>query len=486
MKTIFQYIGTAFIFALLAGCSADQLNLYPETRLTQGNFYKTESQLVQAVDDVYRQMNRVYDARGIVDLYSELYSDNAYIEFTGGSTTFEEDIMSFRIQTNNGRIRTAWETCYNALYVCNNAIEQLQITDVKFSQPDLKNRLIAEATFVRSLIYFNMVRIWGGVPMPLKVVTADESYEYVRESDATVYQQIIKDLIQSKASLPGSYTGSDIGRITKYAAAAVLAKVYLTQGDKANAAKELKEIIDSNQYSLDANRDGKTNRDDYIHLFQPATKNSKASILELQFLAGQNAVNSNYQQMYTPYHWAFHLPGSKETFRGEGMNTPTADLIREFEAADSTRKSISVYPGYVNLETSQFIAYPFTMKFYDPNWRYAGQNVEIIRYADILLMYSEVTGDPTYLNQVRARVGLPGFGEPGYPAQYKTLAQAIEHERRVELSFEFHRFFDLVRTGRAVEILKAKGYSITDKKLRFPIPQNAIDVNPKLTQNDYN
>jgi starch-binding outer membrane protein, SusD/RagB family len=486
MKTTLSHICCSLIVLFLISCSQDQLNLYPETRLTQGNFYKTESQLVQAVDDVYRQMNRVYDARGVVDLYSELYSDNAYIEFTGGSTTFEEDIMNYRIQTNNGRIQTAWEICYNALYVCNNVIEQLQTTEVKFSQPELKSRLIAEATFVRSLIYFNMVRIWGGVPMPLKVVTAAESYEYVRESEATIYQQIIKDLIQSKGNLPAAYTGSDIGRITKYAATAVLAKVYLTQGDKANAAKELKEIIDSNQYSLDANRDGKVNRDDYIHLFQPATKNSKSSILELQFLAGQNAVNSNYQQMYTPYHWAFHLPGLKETFRGEGMNTPTQDLIKEFETADSTRKNISVYPGYVNLETGQFITYPFTMKFYDPNWRYAGQNFEIIRYADILLMYAEVTGDPAYLNQVRARVGLPGYGEPGYPTQYNTLAKALEHERRVELSFEFHRFFDLVRTGRAVEVLKAKGHAITDKKLRFPIPQNAIDVNPKLTQNEYN
>ncbi len=486
MKTNLLYGFYTLLLLGLAGCNQDQLDLYPETRLTQGNFYKNESQLVQAVDDVYRQLNRIYDARGIVDLYSELYSDNTYIEFTGGSTTFEEDIIDYRIQTSNGRIRTAWDNCYNALFICNNVIEQLQKTEVAFSKPEMKNRLIAEATFVRSLIYFNMVRVWGGVPMPLKVVTADESYEYVRESEAAMYQQIIKDLMESKSNLPASYTGSDIGRVTKYAAAAVLAKVYLTQGDKANAAKELKEIIDSNQYSLDANRDGKVNKDDYLFLFLPATKNSKSSILELQFLAGQNAVNSNYQQIYTPYHWAFHLPGMSETFRGEGMNTPTADLINEFEKADSTRKNVTSYPGYVNLETKQFINYPFTMKFFDPNWRYAGQNVEIIRYADILLMYSEVTGDPTYLNQVRARVGLPGYGQPGYPTQYNTLARAIEHERRMELSFEFHRFFDLVRTGRAVEVLKPKWYAITDKKLRFPIPQNAIDVNPKLTQNDYN
>lgn len=80
------------------------------------------------------------------------------------------------------------------------------------------------------------------------------------------------------------------------------------------------------------------------------------------------------------------------------------------------------------------------MKFYDPNWRYPGQNFEIIRYADVLLMYSEVTNDPSYLNMVRARVGLPGFGQEGYPEKYNTLTLAIEHERRVELCFEFHRF----------------------------------------------
>jgi hypothetical protein len=167
------------------------------------------------------------------------------------------------------------------------------------------------------------------------------------------------------------------------------------------------------------------------------------------------------------------------------MNTPTQDLIDEFEVNDVVRKEISVYPGYLNLSNGQFINYPFTQKFYDPNWRYPGQNVEIIRYADILLMYSEVTNDPQYLNQVRRRVGLPGYGETGYPSQYNTLAKAIAHERRVELCFEFHRFFDLVRTGRAVEVLSSKGIDITENSLLFPIPQSVIDVNPNIEQNEF-
>lgn len=485
MKRYSTLIAAVWIAVLSTACSDDQLQQYPETTLTEGSFYTNQTQVVQAVNDIYRQLNKVYKGGGIVDLYAELYSDNTYIEFTGGSTTFEEDVHNFRIQPNNGRILTAWNECYNAIYICNNALQHLEKTQVTFTDPTLKERLKGEALFVRSLTYFNMVRIWGGVPFPLKVVSPEESYEYIREGTEVIYQQLIADLKTAKTLLPPTYSGADKGRATRYAASAVLAKIYLTLGNKPEAAAELKTIIDSGIYSLDANGDGKIDANDFAHNFQPLTKNSKESVLELQFLAGQNAVNSNYQFLYTPYHWSFHLPDSKETFRGGGMNTPTADLVAEFEADDKVRKNITVYPGYVNLETGAFIDYPFTQKFFDPNWRYEGQNVELIRYADILLMYSEATGDPAYLNQVRARAGLPAFGAAGYPAQYQTLERAIEHERRVELGFEFHRFFDLVRTGRAVEVMKPKGFDITEKKLLFPIPQNAIDINPRLTQNPY-
>ncbi|MEQ9443230.1 MAG: RagB/SusD family nutrient uptake outer membrane protein [Cyclobacteriaceae bacterium] len=482
MKNIKQLLSYTLLLGLFA-CSDEELDLYPKTEITEGNFYQTEDQLILAVNDVYRQMGNIYDAGGIADLYGELRSDNTYIEFTGGSTTFAEEISGFWIATNNGKIATAWETCYNAVFICNNAIARLEATEVEFSDPALKERLKAEATFVRSLIFFNMVRAWGPIPLPLQPLSPEESYDYLREDEATVYQQLISDLMYVKSVLPESYTGGDVGRVTKYGASAVLAKVYLTQGDAAKAQAELLEIINSGMFSLDANADGTVNADDYRYLFQPDTKNSQASLLEVQYLDGENAVNSNHQFEYTPFHWAFHLPDLNETYRGNGMNTPTADIINEFELADTVRKGVSVYPGYMNLDTEQFVDYPFTMKFYDPNWRYAGQNFEVIRYADILLMYAEVTQDPTYLNMVRARVGLPGYGEAGYPAEYNTLAQAIEHERRMELCFEFHRFFDLVRTGRAEAVMQAKGFPVNQNKLLFPIPLRAIDVNPALQQN---
>ena len=482
MKTTYKIILCILLLGTYS-CNEENLDLYPKTDITEGNFYQTEDQFVLAVNDVYRQMERTYRAGGIADIYGELRSDNTYIEFIGGSSNSAERISNFNIPTNDLDTEDAWQDSYNAIFICNDVLTRLENTSVEFSSQELKERLMAEVRFVRALIYFNMVRVWGAVPLPLTPLSPEEGYQYLREESEVVYEQIVNDLMYAKSNLPESYTGNDVGRVTHYGATAVLAKVYLTQGNTAAAATELKEIIDSGLYSLDANDDGTVNADDYRHLFHPDTKNSRASVLEVQYLEGQNAVNSNHQEQYTPYQWSFHLPGINETFRGGGRNTPTQDLVNEFELQDTVRQSISVYPGYVNLESGEFVEYPFTMKFYDPNWRYPGQNFEIIRYADILLMYAEVTGDPMYLNMVRARVGLPGFGEPGYPAEYNTLERAIEHERRMELCFEFHRFFDLVRTGRAIEVMQAKGYDINQNKLHFPIPQRAIDVNPDLTQN---
>ncbi len=482
MKTIHKIFAFVLLLSIYA-CSEENLDLYPKTAITEGNFYQTEDQFILAVNDVYRQMVRTYTAGGIADIYGELRSDNTYIEFIGGANNSAERISGFNLATNDDDTENAWENAYNSIFICNDVLNRLENTSVEFSSESLKNRLKAEATFVRALIYFNMVRVWGGIPLPLTPLSPNEGYEYLREDSDVVYGQIISDLLYAKSNLPEKYILDNIGRVTKYGATAVLAKVYLTRGSEPEAAAELKEIIDSGLYSLDANNDGTVNVADYRHIFNPDTKNSKASVLEVQYIKGQNAVNSNHQTEYTPFQWSFHLPGINETFRGGGRNTPTQDLVDEFEPGDSIRQIVSVYPGYVNLESGEFVNYPFTMKFFDPDWRYAGNNFEIIRYADILLMYAEVTNDPAYLNMVRARVGLPGFGEPGYPVEYNTLDLAIEHERRVELCFEFHRFFDLVRTGRAIDVMQPKGYGINQDKLHFPIPQRSIDVNPKLTQN---
>lgn len=482
MKTIRIFTIIA-LTVLYSSCDSDKyLDLYPKTTITEGNFYKTLEQLKQAHDNIYFQLGRMYEAGSVPCVYGELLSDNTHIPYQLGGTPVDEWISNFLLQPENPRFQEMWDNSYNSLYIINTVIHHLEITQVEMAE-SLKTQMIAEAKLIRSLVYFNMVRAWGSIPYITKKISPTESYSYLRESPDVIYPQLIADLTFAKNNLPASYTGNNVGRVTRFAAAAILAKIHLTRNDKNAAKTELEFIVNSGQFSLDANNNGVVDVNDYYHIFAPATKNSKSSILEAQYLAGANARNSNHQAQYSPYHIAFNLPGATGAFRGGGLNTPTPDLASEFEQGDP-RLEISRIPGFLNQTTGLFIDYAWNKKFYDPQWQYPGQNVEIIRYADILLMYAEVTGSAQYLNMVRARVGLPAYGSAGYPsALYPTLELAIEHERRMELCLEFHRFFDLVRTGRAVAVLKAKGLDITENKLLLPIPQYAIDVNTGLTQN---
>lgn len=481
MKSI-KYIWIIPLFLMVNSCE-DKLDLYPLTTLSEGTFYKDLPQLKAASDDVYRQMGRLYDAFSIPSLYGILFSDNGAVIAQLAGTPIDEPIDRHEIFSDNPRVKTAWDVAYNAIYICNNILYQLEVTTVEIDEA-LKLRMFAEAKLVRSLAYFNLVRAFGAVPLITEKILPDQAYDYLREDPEKVYQQLITDLNLAKKDLPSSYSGNDIGRVTSYGAAAILAKVYLTRGNKAAAQAELEYVINSGEFSLDANGDGAINVEDFNYIFAPETKNSKESVLEVQYLAGVNAVNSNHQEAFSPYLDGFNHPFIETSItRGNGINTPTEDLRAEFEEGDP-RKEITVVPGFNSLSTGNFIEYPFTLKYFHPNWYNAGQNFEVIRFADILLMYAEVTQDPAYLNRVRARVGMPLYGSSAYPSNlYPTLDLAIEHERRMELAMEMHRFFDLVRTGRVVEIMNDKVPGFNSERLLFPIPLYAIDVNPGLTQN---
>jgi len=486
MKSIRYSIIIALLVNISSGCSEDKyLDLYPETSITQGNFYQNSTQLLQALNDVYRQLTILYDTHELPCLYGGQASDDVYIIAKASGDNFTEQIVGYNILPNNGRILTAWRHCYNGIYICNQIIHQIEISTVDLDA-SLKSRMIAEAKLIRSLVYFNMVRAWGDIPLIVEPISPVDAYSYLRESTEKVYDQIIEDLIFAKTNLPESYSGKDIGRVTKYAAAGILAKIYLTLGNTTLARTELEFIINSGKYSLDSNQDGITDMNDYRYLFHPGTKNCISSILEVQYKSGPNAVNSRHQANYAPFSRSFNLvdlgvPGS--VFPGQGESTPTPDLIDEFEDGD-LRLEASIYPGFTDQATGVFTEWPFTIKYFDPDYNNPGNNLKVIRYADVLLMYAEVTQDAAYLNMVRDRAGLPPFGSLEYPGDlYPTLDLAIEHERRVELSFEYHRFFDLVRTNRAIEVIQDYGFDINANKLLFPIPQDEIDINPKLTQN---
>lgn len=469
------------LLVVLSGCSK-KLKLLPLTQITEGNFYNNEIEMQQAVNDVYRQLGNFYGGNGIPSLYGELSGDNGYIRLATGANNYNEQIDQFFISSDNGLIRSMWENAYSSIFICNNVLFHLEHTEVEIEESKLK-LMRAQVLLIRSLFYFNMVRAWGAIPYVDKKINYKEAFSYLRTEPDTIYEHLISDLKFCEKTLPEFYTGEDIGRVTKYGAIAILAKIYLTLDENEKAKEELLKIINSNIYSLDANDDGATNVEDFKYIFYPDTKNCKSSILEAQYMSGNNAMNSNQQQTFMPFLRNFHLPGQKTTLTGDGKNTPTKDIISEFEEGDP-RVKVSIVDGFNDLTTGNFIEYPYTNKFYDPDFENPGNNFSIIRYADILLLYSKVTNDPQYLNKVRDRVGLPLYGTNSYPSNdFPTLSLAIEHERRVELCFEFHRFFDLVRTNRAIKVMNSKGFNIDKHNLLFPIPLHAIDVNPKLKQN---
>jgi hypothetical protein len=246
------------------------------------------------------------------------------------------------------------------------------------------------------------------------------------------------------------------------------------RGNKTAATEVLTELVNSKQYEL---------LPQFSSLWVVTNKNTKESIFEIQFKGGAaNVPLSDYYNEYTPFE-NFSI-----TLYGGGMNMVTDDLYNEYELND-IRRDQSIAPGYTN-KTGTFIPIKYPIKWTDKeapiiNSREASRNnFMVLRYADVLLMLSEATADPSYLNAVRARAGLPTFGTAEYPSdKYPTLDLAIEHERRVELAIEFHRGFDLRRTGRAVEVLTAKGKNVTAEKLLLPIPEIVRQQNSAISQN---
>ncbi|MEX2568072.1 MAG: RagB/SusD family nutrient uptake outer membrane protein, partial [Cyclobacteriaceae bacterium] len=363
----------ASIFVMLVSvamlsCDEDKfLDVYPLTQLSEGNFYNNLQEMQQGVDDVYRHLGYLANAQNVADLYGELFSDNTFIAFQLGGNPVDDPISRHEILSSNGRILNAWDESYNSIFICNNILEKIENTDIEIEQ-GLRSRWISEALVVRSFAYFNLVRAFGAIPLVTSTISPSQSYDFLRDDPAVVYEQLITDLTFAKNNLPEQYSGENVGRINRFGASAILAKIHLTMGNNSAAQTELEAIINSGLFSLDANNDGMTNTDDFLHLFAPSTKNCKASVLEAQYLAGPNAFNSNHQFAYSPYHHAFNLSGINASFRGGGVNTPTEDLDQEFEENDP-RKEVSIRPGYINQATGEFVSYPHTLKFYDPEWQ---------------------------------------------------------------------------------------------------------------------
>lgn len=488
MKLKYNLIAIALLGFSFSSCS-DFLEQNPQTDLSENDFYKTADDILSAVNGVYSSLQEG-DIYGNWYVFGEIPSDNTRNQLSGSVTT-QNEFDQFYIDTQNSMIANFWKAAYKVINRTNTVLGRIDGIEIN---TELANRYKLECKFIRALMYFNLVRVYGDVPLVLKEISISESYDILCEPKENVYNQIIADLKEAQ-DLPVSYSTAEDGRATQGAAKALLANVYMTLHKYAEAETILAEIINSGRYSLLENTPGSLNIDGYKNVFSPVNHNSKEGIFEIQFLKGGYGEGSNYANNFAPENSGTNVVAVGGT---GGNNIPEMDIYNAYEEGD-LRRDFSMSLGYYdNRKNNEWVESRYVCKFMDVPYQNndASNNYPVIRYADVILMYAEALNQNgktaeacKYLNMTRRR----GFGyqtTETSPVDLQTTDKAqfalmVEQERRVELAFENHRWFDLIRTGRAVEVMRSKGFSLNETNLICPIPQKQIDVNPKLTQNDY-
>src|SRR4029078_11608891 len=333
----------------------------------------------------------------------------------------------------------------------------------------LRNRYIAEARFLRAQIYFLMVQDYGGISLVLKETTSfDASLVNVpRSSVADTYSQIIDDLTFASANLPPSYTGTDIGRATSWAATGLLGKVYLQKGDLASAQTALRAVVNSNLYSL---------MPTYKAAFSPTDHNNAESLFEIQHKA--DFAGSPYGNIFATPNWGGAGPGYN-------YDLPSVNyFLNNFDPADQRK---------VGLTATDPLGNVYCVKYHDPAMTTGfngNTDFPVLRYADILLMLAESIGESPeaygYINQVRNRAGLPDISAatPG------TFIDKVMNERRFEFAFECNRWHDILRLGPTEAIQTMNNYfmsvgsakRIDNHDLLHPIPVSVIEVTKNIVE----
>jgi hypothetical protein len=466
MKKIFILVMVVMLFS---SCGKDFITLSPIAQLSTGNFYKTASDIDQAVNGAYNSLasNAEYGAN--FENFMEIPSDNTYNSNTTQSGGENAAFDNFVVLPSNSVLNTTWSACYAGIQRCNVVLNRI---DAIAMDNNIKANRIGEVKFIRALSYFNLVRIWGDVPLVTKEVTNTfDAFADKRNASADVYGQIIKDLNEAAAALPATYSATDAGRVTKGAAQTLLGKVYLTLHQYSDAVNSLKNVINpggTSVYTLLTN---------FKDVFDAANKNSKESIFEIQYLKNTNGSGTNYDP----------------TNISDANNRPSANIVALFTANNDPRLALSVgYNGGLAYSTKRYDTRGTDGSF--------GHNVIVLRYADALLMYAEALNelgyDATgqgdafkYLNQIRTRAGVTTYNTTSLPDQ-QSFRSAIDKERRLELAFENHRWFDLLRTGQMIAVMNSSTgtsaipYTVKNYQTLFAIPQTQINASANnLTQN---
>ena len=496
-KNISNTLLILLLFLCIAGCkkyiTKDVVGQYPESE-----FYKTQAQAVLAINAAYQPLAFTTSNNNKLWVFGDVASDDAAKGGNPGDQADIEFIDQFNINSTNGNLASIWTLLYDGITRSNLVLAKVPpiVMDL-----DLQKRILAEAKFLRSYYYFELVNIFGDVPIVLVPLNPDE-LQIAQSSAQQIFETVIEpDLTDAANNLPVSYSGPDVGRATSGAATALLAKAYLFEAKWDLAVSTAAKIVNSNVYDL---------MPVYSQNFSQQFKNNKESVFAVQHLTGQDPkLGSELNQYFAP-----------QIESGYFFNAPTQNFVDEFEkTADNVVDPRLDYT--VGRDSMPWFNNTLFDKAWSPSTGYLTRkhqqplsevtnksdgnlNYEAIRFADVLLWYAEALNESGHsadalipLNRVRKRaresylydslqVGYPNIPTNLLPDITSTsqldVRKAIQHERRVELGFEFHRYFDIIRWGKdyATLALSDKPNFNYDINKHFPIPQIERDRNKAL------
>ena len=499
-------LGLALLL-IVSSCKKDFLQQYNPNAIAVNNYFKTENDVLLALNGCYSALRSGNTIGEGSDLWTDQRSDDTGTNDNQSNAGEPFQFNNFSLTPTNSYLYTHWLAMYKVITDCNVVLSN--IDKVTFANANTKQQYKAEAETIRALIYFHLVREWGDVPLVTTqlTTTAQITANTFRTPQANVYQQIVADLTDAVNSpLPKTQATGVIGRLSLAAVNTLLGQVYLTMAttqDQTNRAANLNNALTYLNAAYSYKTFTNLSSIPYTSVFDVTQKSTCPEliwqIVNIQgdpIYSSSIAANSQAQGENT---------NSQKATSGVGDNV-THDLVNEYEANDP-RATFSI--KYANAPT---VKDWYVTKFRDVSSGagksgYGGNDWILMRYADVILMLAEVNmylGNNAqaiaYLDQVRTRAGMPTYEvsslDPTYSSNFPTLKLAILHERRVELAFEHHRWFDLLRTFTTDELVNyfhAKsqanfGLAILanfgPKDRYYPIPFNETKLDPvKMYQN---
>lgn len=469
-----NYIICCLLSLMTATSCSDFLDEVPKSSLTPENSFTNESDWNKTLTGAYAMLQEVFVQKYTIVL-GEFGTDE--VEPFDLSWAAYAELKNYTYSASHDFFRVHYIYCYDGIKRCNTVIDMPKDAPVS---SQTRASMIAQAKFLRAIFYFDLVRMYGDVPLWLSSSVDKNQIMKPREKADKVYEQIVRDMKDAETVLPETWKEkADKGRATKYAADALLGRILLQWGKPAEALESLNKVI--GKFHLYEN---------YADIFSPEHKNEEyENIFEVQFKhSGAWGLEGSLQSSY----WG-PRGGGGPTAGGFGWGGfgPTQYLYDSYENGDK-RKTDFFFTSYKGIVQTP----PSIKKYVDPNY---GNQIEdddlnyiMIRYADVLLMKAEALNDiddntnDKYdcINQVRKRAGIPDITkEQGLTKEQ--FADKVLEERLHELCCEHHRRFDLLRFGKLIQqINKVYSLNIGTNQLLYPIPQAAIDNNDAITGNN--